>query len=70
MPWRFSDAGKHRATLNHGNTASEKPAQMPTLVDAAANFRFEPILPDAAPRSNGGNVGKFGRSVSARYVYS
>jgi hypothetical protein len=44
VPWRFSDAGKHRAQLKRRDAASEKPAQMPTLVDAAANFRFEPIL--------------------------
>jgi hypothetical protein len=43
---------------------------MPTLVDAAANFRFEPKLPDAAQRSNGSNVGQSRRSVSERYVYS
>ena len=30
VPWRFSGAGKHRAMLNHGNTASEKPAQKAT----------------------------------------
>jgi hypothetical protein len=27
VQWRFSDAGKHRATLKHSNAASEKPAQ-------------------------------------------
>jgi hypothetical protein len=34
---------------------------MPTLVDAAANFRFEPFLRDAALRSNGRNVKQSGR---------
>jgi hypothetical protein len=29
---------------------------MPTLVDAAANFRFEPKLTDAAQGLNGSNV--------------
>jgi hypothetical protein len=42
---------------------------MPTLVDAAANFRFEPILPNAAQRSNGSNVGQSRPSMSSRYVY-
>jgi hypothetical protein len=42
---------------------------MPTLVDAAANFRFEPFLPDVAPRSNGSNLRKTRRSVSVRYAY-
>jgi transposase-like protein len=27
VPWRFSDAGKQCAPLNHRETASEKPAQ-------------------------------------------
>ncbi|HUY01935.1 MAG TPA: hypothetical protein VMV33_01510 [Rhodocyclaceae bacterium] len=39
MPWRFSDAGKHRATLNHGNTASEKPAQKYALAVALGYAR-------------------------------
>jgi len=41
---------------------------MQTLVDAAANFRFEPKLPDAALFSNGGNVGESGRRKIARDV--
>jgi hypothetical protein len=39
---------------------------MPTLVDAAANFRFEPKRTDAALRSNGSNARQSGRSESAR----
>jgi hypothetical protein len=37
---------------------------------SAANFRTEPILHDAAPRSIGGNVEKSGRYVSVRNAYS
>jgi hypothetical protein len=29
VPWRFSDAGKHRAQLKRRDAASEKPAQKP-----------------------------------------
>jgi hypothetical protein len=43
--------------------------QMPTLVDTAANFRFEPKLTDVAQHSNGSNVGQSGRSVRVRYAY-
>jgi hypothetical protein len=39
-----------------------------TFVDGAANGSKEPILHDAAPRSNGSNARQSGRSVSARYV--
>jgi len=28
VPWRFSDAGKHRAHLKRRDAASEKPAQI------------------------------------------
>jgi hypothetical protein len=59
--WRFSDAGKHRVQLQCCDPASEKPAQGATLVDAAAKFRFEPFLHDAAPHSNGSIVGQSGR---------
>jgi len=44
-------------------------AEMADFADAA-KARFEPKLPDAAPRSNGSNLGKTGRSVSVRYAYS
>ncbi len=50
------------SVLSVGNAAVGRPkngpgrthalCQQPTLVDAAANFRFEPKLPDAAQRSN------------------
>jgi hypothetical protein len=38
-------------------------------VESAANGGFEPRLTDAAPRSNGGNVGQTGCTVSVRYAY-
>jgi hypothetical protein len=41
-----------------------------SLVDFAANARFEPFLPNAAPHSNGGNMEKTGRSICVRYAYS
>jgi len=31
VPWRFSDAGQHRAHLNRCDAASDKPAQERTL---------------------------------------
>jgi hypothetical protein len=40
-----------------------------TFVDGAANGSKEPKLPDAAPRSNGSDLGKTGRSASVRYAY-
>jgi hypothetical protein len=43
---------------------------MPSLMESAAKDRFEPILHDAALRSNGSNLGKTGRSVSVRYMNS
>jgi hypothetical protein len=44
VPWRFSDAGKHRAWFKRCDEASEKPAQELPLVNAAANVRIESIL--------------------------
>jgi hypothetical protein len=49
VPWRFSDAGSARATLNHGNTASEKPAQKATFtafldgMDSGAALSYSPF---------------------------
>ncbi len=40
-----------------------------TFVDGAANGSKEPKLTDAAPRSDGGNVGQTGHSVCVRYAY-
>jgi hypothetical protein len=37
-------------------------------VESAANDWIEPFLHDAAPHSNGGNWGEFGRRKIARYV--
>jgi len=42
-------------------------ALLPSIA-GAAKVRFEPFLHDAAPRSNGSNLGITGRSVSVRYA--
>jgi hypothetical protein len=54
--------------LVEGRTATL--SALPPSVESAAKARFEPKLTDVAWRSNGSNVGKFGRSMSARYAYS
>jgi hypothetical protein len=40
-----------------------------TFVDGAANGSKEPELTNAAPCSNGSNLGRTGRSVNERYAY-
>jgi hypothetical protein len=49
VPWRFSDAGKHRAQLKRRDAASEKPAQKATFtafldgMDSGAALSYSPF---------------------------